>query len=33
MELTKELMYRAIINKGTAFEGAFFTAVKTTGIF
>lgn len=33
MELTKELMYRAVINKDTAFEGAFFTAVKTTGIF
>ncbi len=33
MELTKETMYQAIIEKNTAFEGVFFTAVKTTGIF
>ncbi|MGO1786032.1 MAG: bifunctional transcriptional activator/DNA repair enzyme AdaA [Sphingobacterium sp.] len=33
MELTKEIMYDAILKKDTAFEGVFFTAVKTTGIF
>lgn len=33
MELTNEIMYQAIINKDTSFEGVFFTAVKTTGIF
>lgn len=33
MELTKERMYQAIIEKDTSFEGVFFTAVKTTGIF
>lgn len=32
-ELTKEIMYQAIIEKDTSFEGIFFTAVKTTGIF
>lgn len=26
-------MYRAILDKDSAFEGIFFTAVKTTGIF
>lgn len=26
-------MYQAILNKDTSFEGVFFTAVKTTGIF
>ncbi|WP_449437685.1 bifunctional transcriptional activator/DNA repair enzyme AdaA [Pedobacter steynii] len=31
--LTKEIMYAAIIKKDTSFEGVFFTAVKTTGIF
>ena len=33
MELTKEIMYKAILEKDTSFEGVFFTAVKTTGIF
>lgn len=33
MELTHEIMYEAIIKKDTSFEGVFFTAVKTTGIF
>jgi AraC family transcriptional regulator of adaptative response/methylated-DNA-[protein]-cysteine methyltransferase len=33
MELTAEIMYKAIIEKDTSFEGVFFTAVKTTGIF
>ncbi|MCL7989062.1 methylated-DNA--[protein]-cysteine S-methyltransferase [Sphingobacterium sp. lm-10] len=33
MELTKILMYKAIVEKDTSFEGVFFTAVKTTGIF
>ncbi|MNK22285.1 Bifunctional transcriptional activator/DNA repair enzyme Ada [compost metagenome] len=33
MKLTEDLMYEAILKKDTAFEGAFFTAVKTTGIF
>lgn len=33
MELTIELMYKAIVEKDTSFEGLFFTAVKTTGIF
>lgn len=33
MKLTKEIMYDAILRKDTAFEGVFFTAVKTTGIF
>lgn len=33
MELTSEIMYRAILKKDKAFEGLFFTAVKTTGIF
>lgn len=33
MELTPEIMYRAIVNKDVSFEGLFFTAVKTTGIF
>ena len=32
-ELTKEIMYQAIVDKDTSFEGIFFTAVKTTGIF
>lgn len=32
-KLTKEIMYQAIIEKDTSFEGIFFTAVKTTGIF
>jgi AraC family transcriptional regulator of adaptative response/methylated-DNA-[protein]-cysteine methyltransferase len=33
MELTQDVMYNAIIEKDTSFEGLFFTAVKTTGIF
>ncbi|GGF05665.1 AraC family transcriptional regulator, regulatory protein of adaptative response / methylated-DNA-[protein]-cysteine methyltransferase [Chishuiella changwenlii] len=33
MELTTEIMYKAILEKDTSFEGVFFTAVKTTGIF
>lgn len=33
MELSSERMYQAIIEKDTSFEGLFFTAVKTTGIF
>ncbi len=33
MKLSKELMYDAIVRKDTSFEGVFFTAVKTTGIF
>lgn len=31
--LTEEVMYKAIIEKDSGFEGLFFTAVKTTGIF
>lgn len=33
MELTNNIMYKAILEKDTSFEGLFFTAVKTTGIF
>ncbi len=33
MELTDDIMYEAAVNKDTSFEGVFFTAVKTTGIF
>ena len=33
MKLTNEIMYQAIIDKNPSFEGLFFTAVKTTGIF
>lgn len=33
MELTTEIMYDAIVRKDSSFEGVFFTAVKTTGIF
>ncbi|MEX0904908.1 MAG: methylated-DNA--[protein]-cysteine S-methyltransferase [Balneolaceae bacterium] len=34
MELfDEEIMYNAILEKDTTFEGLFFTAVKTTGIF
>ncbi|AFD07887.1 bifunctional transcriptional activator/DNA repair enzyme AdaA [Solitalea canadensis] len=33
MQLSIDLMYNAIVNKDTSFEGIFFTAVKTTGIF
>ncbi|SFF08096.1 Methylphosphotriester-DNA--protein-cysteine methyltransferase (N-terminal fragment of Ada), contains Zn-binding and two AraC-type DNA-binding domains [Chitinophaga sp. CF118] len=31
--LTKEMMYKAIVEKDIRFEGTFITAVKTTGIF
>lgn len=33
MQLTIDLMYEAALNKDSSFEGVFFTAVKTTGIF
>jgi AraC family transcriptional regulator, regulatory protein of adaptative response / methylated-DNA-[protein]-cysteine methyltransferase len=33
MKLTNEIMYQAIVEKDTSFEGIFYTAVKTTGIF
>lgn len=33
MRLTDDIMYQAIVSKDTSFEGVFFTAVKTTGIF
>lgn len=33
MNLTPEMMYQAIVEKDTSFEGQFFTAVKSTGIF
>ncbi|HJY23998.1 MAG TPA: Ada metal-binding domain-containing protein, partial [Hanamia sp.] len=33
MQLTDEIMYKAAVEKDTSFEGVFFTAVKTTGIF
>jgi AraC family transcriptional regulator of adaptative response/methylated-DNA-[protein]-cysteine methyltransferase len=33
MELSDDIMYKAIVEKDTTFEGVFFTAVKTTGIF
>ena len=33
MELTNDIMYKAAVEKDTTFEGVFFTAVKTTGIF
>src|SRR5690606_39937591 len=33
MNLTHEVMYKAIVDKDSSFEGIFFTAVKTTGIF
>lgn len=33
MELTNDIMYKAILEKDTSFEGLFFTAVITTGIF
>jgi AraC family transcriptional regulator, regulatory protein of adaptative response / methylated-DNA-[protein]-cysteine methyltransferase len=31
--LTEKIMYNALIRKDTSFEGQFFVAVKTTGIF
>lgn len=33
MELTDDIMYEAAVRKDSSFEGVFFTAVKTTGIF
>lgn len=33
MELTHDIMYQASLNKDSSFEGVFFTAVKTTGVF
>jgi len=33
MQLSIDIMYKAIVEKDTSFEGVFFTAVKTTGIF
>ena len=33
MELTANRMYQALLDKDSAFEGLFFTCVKTTGIF
>jgi AraC family transcriptional regulator of adaptative response/methylated-DNA-[protein]-cysteine methyltransferase len=32
-ELTHEIMYKAIVEKDSSFEGIFITGVKTTGIF
>jgi len=31
--LTTEIMYKALVEKDVTFEGTFFAAVKTTGIF
>jgi len=31
--LTTEIMYQALVDKNSSFEGLFFVAVKTTGIF
>ncbi len=33
MELTEEIMYQALIDKDSTFEGIFIAAVRTTGIF
>lgn len=33
MQLSIDIMYKALVEKDTSFEGVFFTAVKTTGIF
>ncbi|REC44627.1 bifunctional transcriptional activator/DNA repair enzyme AdaA [Chryseobacterium pennipullorum] len=33
MEITEHIMYEASLNKDSSFEGIFWTAVKTTGIF
>lgn len=33
MELSFDMMYKACLDKDESFEGLFFTAVKTTGIF
>src|ERR1019366_1243346 len=31
--LTQNIMYQALLDKDTSYEGAFYAAVKTTGIF
>ena len=33
MELTEEIMYKALIDKDSSYEGSFIAGVKTTGIF
>ena len=33
MELTFEIMYQALVDKNSSYEGSFIAAVKTTGIF
>ncbi len=33
MELTDDIMYRALVEKDSTYEGSFFVGVKTTGIF
>jgi AraC family transcriptional regulator of adaptative response/methylated-DNA-[protein]-cysteine methyltransferase len=33
MELTNDIMYEALLKKDTSFEGIFYAAIKTTGIF
>lgn len=33
MELSNEIMYKAVVDRDASFEGVFYTAVKTTGIF
>ncbi len=33
MELNEEIMYQALVDKDSSFEGSFIAAVKTTGIF
>ncbi|HYG14790.1 MAG TPA: methylated-DNA--[protein]-cysteine S-methyltransferase [Bacteroidia bacterium] len=33
MELTPDIMYKALVEKNSSLEGIFFAAVKTTGIF
>ena len=31
--LTEDIMYNALVEKDSSFEGSFIAAVKTTGIF
>ena len=31
--LTEDIMYKALVDKDSSFEGSFIAAVKTTGIF
>ncbi len=33
MTLSEDIMYKALLNKDSSFEGCFYVAVKTTGIF